>query len=252
MSRARTLASLALLGAALVLPATAAHAATCANADTVPATGNEAQIGQATLCLLNQQRAAANLPALTENAQLDTSSAAFSKQMVAGGFFDHTSPDGTTVVDRLTQVGYLPGEGPWSAGENIAWGQGTLATPSSIMTAWMNSAGHRENILSAGYSDIGLGVAIGTPVGGTIAGATYTTDFGRHVTAGDSTQLSTNQPSSGVTITAKPKPKAKVKHVRRKKRHAPVHIIRCARTASTGQTAARVTHGVRMCRAAKR
>jgi uncharacterized protein YkwD len=258
MSRARTLASLVLAGTALLAPVTAAHAATCPNADTMPAAGNEAQIDQATLCLLNEQRAAAGLPALTENAQLDSSSTAFSKLMVTEGFFDHTSPEGTTVVNRLTQVGYLPGEGSWNAGENIAWGQGTLATPSSIMTAWMNSAGHRENILSADYSDIGLGVAAGTPVGGAMPGATYTTDFGRHVGSADTTGLSTyhgpqTSSSSPATVTVKPKPKAKAKPKKHKRkiRHARIHVVRCARTASTGQSAARVTHGMRLCRSTR-
>jgi uncharacterized protein YkwD len=258
MSRARTLASLVLSGAALLVPVTAAHATTCANADTMPAAGNEAQIDQATLCLLNEQRATAGLPALTENAQLDSSSTAFSKLMVGEAFFDHTSPEGTTVVDRLTQVGYLPGNGSWNAGENIAWGQGTLATPSSIMTAWMNSPGHRENILSADYSDIGLGVAIGTPVGGALAGATYTTDFGHHVTSGDDTQLSTyhgpdTPGSSSASVTVKPKPKAKAKSKKhkRKTRHARAHVVSCARTASTGHKAATVTHGMRMCRSTR-
>src|SRR5262249_56824443 len=108
MSRARTLASLALAGAALLVGSTAAHAADCANADTAPAAGNEALIGQATLCLLNQQRAAAGLPVLTENSQLDAPSTAFSKLMVAQAFFDHTSPDGPAVVHRLPHPLALP------------------------------------------------------------------------------------------------------------------------------------------------
>ncbi len=245
MSRARTLASLALVGAAMVVPAATAQAAACAGADATPVAGNAAQIDQATLCLLNQQRAAAGLPALTESTQLDSSSTAFSQLMVAESFFDHTSPEGSTVVDRLTQVGYLPGEGSWTAGENIAWGQGSLATPDSIMTAWMNSPGHRANILSSQFSDIGLGVAIGTPVGGAMAGATYTTDFGRHVGGRDSTQLGTFQPATGVTVTAKPKPKAKPKAKPKVRTH---HIvIRCARTAVKLKHA-HVTHGARMCR----
>ena len=65
----------------------------------------------------------------------------------------------------------------WSAGENIAWGQGDLSTPRSIVAAWMASPGHRANILNGEYTQIGLGLAPGSPVDATW-GATYTTDFG--------------------------------------------------------------------------
>ena len=97
--------------------------------------------------------------------------------MVAQGFFDHESPDGGTLVDRLTGAGYLGDEDAWVVGENIGWGQGTLATARSMVTAWMGSAGHRENLLSGDYTEVGLGLALGTPADQTW-GATYTTDFG--------------------------------------------------------------------------
>ena len=97
--------------------------------------------------------------------------------MVAQGFFDHESPDGGTLVDRLTGAGYLGDEDAWVVGENIGWGQGTLATARSMVTAWMGSAGHRENLLSGDYTEVGLGLALGTPAD-RAWGATYTTDFG--------------------------------------------------------------------------
>jgi hypothetical protein len=65
-------------------------------------------------------------------------------------------------------------------GENIGWGQGALTTPRSIVDAWMASPGHRENLLSRDYTEVGLG-ALGTPGAG--AGATYTTDFGSEAPA---------------------------------------------------------------------
>jgi uncharacterized protein YkwD len=64
-----------------------------------------------------------------------------------------------------------------SLGENIAWGSGTFATPRSIMREWMDSPGHRDNILRAKFREIGIGVVTGTPVG-ISGGAVYTTDFG--------------------------------------------------------------------------
>ena len=65
----------------------------------------------------------------------------------------------------------------WVVGENIGWGQASLATARSMVAAWMNSPGHRENLLSADYTQVGLGLALGTPTDQTW-GATYTTDFG--------------------------------------------------------------------------
>ena len=61
--------------------------------------------------------------------------------------------------------------------ENIAWGQGSRATPRAIVRSWMHSATHRNNILHGGFRVVGIGVTRGTPVAG-LSGGTYTTDFG--------------------------------------------------------------------------
>jgi uncharacterized protein YkwD len=176
MVRRRLAAVAALAALALCAPA-AAHADDCAGADVVPAADNVAVVGQATLCLLNQQRAANGIGPLVENAALSTASAGYSQRMVAQGFFGHESPDGGTLVQRLTDAGYLGDDDAWVVGENIGWGQASLATARSMVTAWMNSPGHRENLLSADYTQVGLGLALGTPTDQTW-GATYTTDFG--------------------------------------------------------------------------
>jgi uncharacterized protein YkwD len=167
---------LALLAAALLAHA-GARAADCQGADAVPAADNLPAIGQATLCLVNQQRAGQGLPALRVNTRLSTASSSYSQRMVRQAFFDHQAPDGTTLVQRLTSVGYLNGGDDWVVGENIGWGQGPLSTPRAMVEAWMNSSGHRRNILSADYAEVGLGLALGTPESATW-GATYTTDFG--------------------------------------------------------------------------
>jgi uncharacterized protein YkwD len=176
MPRRRLAAVAALAALALCAPATA-RADDCAGADVVPAVDNVAVVDQATLCLLNQQRAAEGVAPLVENAALSSASTGYSEQMVAQGFFAHESPDGGTLVERLTGAGYLGEDDPWLVGENIGWGQGTLATPRSMVSAWMGSPGHRENLLSADYSEVGLGLALGTPADRSW-GATYTTDFG--------------------------------------------------------------------------
>lgn len=150
----------------------------CAGGDAMPGTVEPAVIQQATLCLLNQQRAAAGEVPLVEQSQLDVASTAYSQTMVAQQFFAHVAPDGSTMTTRVTATGYLAPYAAWALGENIAWGSGSLATPNSIVVAWMNSPEHRDNILDARFREIGIGVVTGTPVATSEQGATYTTDFG--------------------------------------------------------------------------
>jgi uncharacterized protein YkwD len=98
--------------------------------------------------------------------------------MDARNYFDHTSRGGASFVDRIRRTRYLKGARGWVVGENIAWGSGSLATPRSIMRAWMNSPGHRANILNRRFREIGVGIAKGAPAAGVGNGATYATSFG--------------------------------------------------------------------------
>ena len=128
--------------AALAAPAGAqAHAqdAACPGADVVPAAGNLTQVASATLCLLNDERAAAGLHPLTVAQGLTQPSASYSARMVSENFFAHVAPDGATLTDRLEAGGYIEPDGDWTVGENIAWGQGNISTARAIMVAWMNS-----------------------------------------------------------------------------------------------------------------
>jgi uncharacterized protein YkwD len=131
----------------------------------------------ATLCLLNQQRADHGLKAFSESTTLDRAADDYAADMVKRRFFDHVSPGGGTMMDRIKAAGWVP-SGSWSAGENIAWGSGSLATPASIVDGWMHSPPHRANILNGSYREIGIGVTLGAPVAGKARAATYATDFG--------------------------------------------------------------------------
>ena len=143
-----------------------------------------AQVAQATLCLLNAERAGHSLAPLTEQDELTTASRDFSQLMVDEHFFAHVSPNGATLTDRLEVSGYLAVPGGWTVGENIAWGESYLASPDRIVQAWMDSPPHRENILSSEFEEIGLGIVAGVPFSSN-AGATYTTDFGRRTPSAD-------------------------------------------------------------------
>jgi uncharacterized protein YkwD len=186
------LAVASLLCAALALPALAparpgakqgsarkAAQVECRNVDLEPAAENLDAIRAAVLCLHNRDRAAAGLPALKENAKLRKAAVGHSGDMVERRYFDHDEPDGDGMVDRIKRTGYVRPGDAWSLGENIAWGTENLATPAEIHEAWMNSAGHRANILRRSFREIGIGIVLGNPsVSPARAGATYTADFG--------------------------------------------------------------------------
>jgi uncharacterized protein YkwD len=152
--------------------------ATCADQTVAPAPATLAAMAAAQLCLLNGERADAGLPPLKLNAKLSAAARAYAADLVKGQYFSHTGRDGSTIRTRIGAVGYLPRNGGWAIGENLAWGTGALATPASIMRAWMNSPGHKENILNPEYREIGIGIVAGNPSTATGAGATYANDFG--------------------------------------------------------------------------
>jgi uncharacterized protein YkwD len=167
----------ALVAALALLLAAPAGASACKNAGASPERATKRTLVHATLCLLNAQRARHDLGALRLNSDLATAALRHSRAMVSKRFFSHTSPGGTTFLDRIKATGYLSSARSWNVGENIAYGSGSLSTPRSITRAWMHSAGHRANILGSVFRHVGIGIASGTPVGS--GGGTYTTDFGR-------------------------------------------------------------------------
>jgi uncharacterized protein YkwD len=149
----------------------------CADADLEATQDNLGRIREAVLCLHNQIRAEHDLPLLRENKRLRKAALGHSRDMVDHGFFEHTTPAGVTMVDRILRARYVGEDGGWALGENLAWGTGSLGTPRGALDAWMNSPGHRANVLKRAYRELGVGVVPGVPVSDA-AGATYTVDFG--------------------------------------------------------------------------
>ncbi|WP_199752922.1 CAP domain-containing protein [Actinoplanes sp. ATCC 53533] len=114
-------------------------------------TGNTALEAEV-VTIVNTERAKAGCAALTTDDRLIAAARGHSTDMAARGYFSHTTPEGVAFSTRITSAGYR-----WSgAGENIAKGQ---RTPAEVMTSWMNSAGHKANILNCGFKNIGVGVA---------------------------------------------------------------------------------------------
>ena len=158
-------------------PVVVAAPATCANTGLVPDAGNLELIREALACLHDQTRAQNGLSVLTENRALESAAAAHTDDMIARGYFEHETPEGGTFDQRILAAGYArPGDG-WSLGENLIWADGELATPAALMSSWMNSEGHRENILKPDYRELGLAVRLGTPTGQTV-GVTVSAEFG--------------------------------------------------------------------------
>ena len=145
-----------------------------------PSVIGTAAAGQVTICLLNRERAHHGLPALRENGLLSAASLEHSQDMVRRRYFEHTAPDGRDVIARLRAIGYARGTSA-STGENIAYGFGAESTPAAIVRLWMNSPGHRADILRRSFTEIGIGIAPGAPElpeRKQADSATYTTDFG--------------------------------------------------------------------------
>src|SRR3954449_8834341 len=154
-----------------------AGATDCADADLQPDATNLPTISDATFCLLNAERSARGLGALKPDRLLQRAALEHGGDMVDHQYFAHEGRDGSAPAGRIRSTGYLSG-GAWRIGENLAWGTGDLATPRAIMAAWMNSPGHRANILQPQYREIGFGVIAGNPNAKDGAGATYVTEFG--------------------------------------------------------------------------
>jgi uncharacterized protein YkwD len=152
----------------------------CGATDAKPSVIGAAAAGQVTLCLLNRERAQRGLPALRENGLLTAASLEHSHDMVQRRYFEHATPDGRDVRARLRAVGYARGTSA-STGENIAYGFGAESTPAAIVRIWMNSPGHRADILRRAFTEIGIGIVPGAPElsdAKQADSATYTTDFG--------------------------------------------------------------------------
>jgi uncharacterized protein YkwD len=175
----RTGAGVLLSAAVLALTSASPAAAdpACPDSDLQPTAANLAQVEAATLCLINVQRAQNGLAALTANSVLASAALQHSQDMVRNNFFSHDSSSGEDFEDRILRFNYAPPNTEWVAGENIAWGTLSLATPDSIVVSWMNSPEHRANILHGQYKELGVGVEPATPTGDP-TGATYTADFG--------------------------------------------------------------------------
>ena len=134
-----------------------------------PAAGASTKTSAVTSLLqaVNQTRAAHGLRPLKVDSTLVRAARSHSAEMLAGNYFSHGDFHGRMVAFHV--------RGP-QAGENLAWGSGSYAQPSTVIAEWLASPAHRANLLRAGWTRIGIAIAVGNYMGGP-GTSVITTDF---------------------------------------------------------------------------
>ncbi|MDX3229455.1 CAP domain-containing protein [Streptomyces sp. ME19-01-6] len=135
------------------------------SADPSTPESSEKAAARQVLALVNQERSKVGCEPVTADPKLTQLAQDFTDDMALRGFFDHLDPDGDTPWERAEQVGILN-----LGGENIARGQ---QDAQAVMDSWMDSPGHRANILNCSYKTLGVGANFGDG-----DGPWWTQDFG--------------------------------------------------------------------------
>jgi len=142
---------LAAVAVLVVLPATPAQAVTMTKPE------------KKLLALVNAVRVKHGLHKLKMVATLERASRSHSREMVADGYFAHSSYNGESFSARLIRFGYsTTGCTRWTVGEDIAYGYSTYGSAKAVFKAWMHSKPHRAVILTKRFRNVGVGRAKGT------------------------------------------------------------------------------------------
>jgi uncharacterized protein YkwD len=168
---------------------------------------------QAMTCLTNYARSRSGLEPLRPSSILSDAGQAKLAADLSCAEFSHT-PCGTPFTDVF--AAYVAGATSYTLGENIAWGTGTYGTPREAMNGWLHSSGHRENILRAGYRELGIGYLADQTFQGYEGASLWSQEFGARTPKAAATPASA-QPASAPAAT-KPVLRRKA-HPHRKRRH---------------------------------
>jgi uncharacterized protein YkwD len=149
----------------------------CPHSGKSPTNLTAAQAEQSVVCLINKARRHNGARRFTSDPRLESAAGGHSAAMDSSNFFSHEGNG--SLIDRVRATGYLGGASSWMVGENISWGTGGQGSPKATVARWMSSPAHRSNMLSRRFRDIGVGVALGSPMGESgLNSAIYTADFG--------------------------------------------------------------------------
>lgn len=150
----------------------AAPTPTLATAAPVPSAA-PVSLADQVLALVNQRRGIAGAKSLKLNAKLTAVAEAHSQDMALNDYLEHASLDGRSPEARILASGY----NAFTTSENVAGG---LATPESVVQAWMNSPSHRENMLNPKLTEMGVGCYfLENDLGSTNYRYYWTQDFGQ-------------------------------------------------------------------------
>lgn len=157
-------------------PTTLAERDGCAGSGRLPTAATATTARAATLCLINAERTRRGLSALVTDPGLQGAAEGHSLDMARRDYFEHDTPEGVKPWMRITRQGYQA----QLVGENLAWGEADKGTPVEAMRLWMESDGHRANLLEPRYTQIGVGLAFDSPepLPSGRAAVIYTTTFG--------------------------------------------------------------------------
>jgi uncharacterized protein YkwD len=151
------------------LPATASG---CGGVTARTGAAAPATLSAALLCAINVERAKHGLPALPVDPRVATAASRHARDMVRRRYFAHRRAGGPSLSKRLKRVGWRGR----AAGEAIAYGCGTSATPLATLRMWLNSPPHRAILLGSGWSAAGVGMSRQAPVTSCGGGGTWVLD----------------------------------------------------------------------------
>ncbi len=157
LSTGPNIRALALSGNRTAIRALAAPTETCADTDdpNAPIAAQEAAME----CMVNFARQQAGLRALSDSRKLDGSADDKAADILRCSQFSHEAC-GRDFLFWFRRTGYLRNH-CWWAGENLAWGTGSLGSVRAVMKAWLHSPSHRANLLGAEYDDFGISLRVG-------------------------------------------------------------------------------------------
>lgn len=173
----------AIVGAVLALAASGGLAASASPAPPQPgdkAASRANGLEAAVVARINQIRRTRGLSGLRRHRRLAAAADFHSRDMGRRGYFTHASADGTPFWKRIRRFYPSSGTGSWTVGENLLWGTGRFGAAFAVRQ-WMESPGHRKNILSRAWREIGLGAVYFARAPGEYEGRAVTivtADFG--------------------------------------------------------------------------
>ena len=173
----------------LAVASNASASVVCPTDGTQPTLASAYDAAVALVCDVNAYRTQNGLRPLQWDWRLWRAAQDQADDMAANHYAGHISADGRRLTDRVRPTGYIPNNADWSLGENVGWGTSYLSTPLAIVTGWIASPEHRENMLDPRFRDIGIGVNQGSISQDGQSGIIFVADFGMRATPVDTLRI---------------------------------------------------------------